>query len=81
LLGFINFFLSGAELLNKYVGESESEVFARACTPCILFFDEIMLLQFYITAIPGKPGTDLTELIFGMIFFFLRKGIYARFID
>jgi len=38
--------IKGPELLNKYVGESESEVrkiFTRARTnsPCILFFDEV----------------------------------------
>ncbi|RLM56377.1 hypothetical protein C2845_PM10G01290 [Panicum miliaceum] len=40
--------IKGPELLNKYVGESESEVrkiFTRARTnsPCILFFDELLI--------------------------------------
>ncbi|KAF3338805.1 4-hydroxybenzoate polyprenyltransferase [Carex littledalei] len=40
--------IKGPELLNKYVGESESEVrklFARARTnsPCIIFFDELLI--------------------------------------
>ncbi|XP_052109809.1 cell division control protein 48 homolog C isoform X2 [Arachis duranensis] len=37
--------IKGPELLNKFVGESEREVRrvfsrARACSPCIVFFDE-----------------------------------------
>ncbi|KAK2441774.1 cell division cycle protein [Trifolium repens] len=39
-------YIKGPELLNKFVGESEREVRklfyrARACAPCILFFDEV----------------------------------------
>ncbi|KAJ3691614.1 hypothetical protein LUZ61_020778 [Rhynchospora tenuis] len=42
--------VKGPELLNKYVGESESEVrklfmHARTNYPCILFFDEISLMR------------------------------------
>ncbi|XP_016197615.1 cell division control protein 48 homolog C [Arachis ipaensis] len=43
----VNFIhIKGPELLNKFVGESEREVRlqfsrARACSPCILFFDEV----------------------------------------
>uniref|UniRef100_A0A7N0TP70 AAA+ ATPase domain-containing protein n=1 Tax=Kalanchoe fedtschenkoi TaxID=63787 RepID=A0A7N0TP70_KALFE len=38
--------IKGAELLNKYCGESEKAVRAlfsraRTCTPCIIFFDEV----------------------------------------
>lgn len=43
--------LKGPELLNKYVGESELAVRtifsrARTCSPCILFFDEVLLVAF-----------------------------------
>jgi SpoVK/Ycf46/Vps4 family AAA+-type ATPase len=36
----------GAELLNKYVGESELAIRtlfqrARTCAPCVIFFDEV----------------------------------------
>ncbi|OEH80011.1 AAA family protein [Cyclospora cayetanensis] len=43
----VNFIaVKGPELLNKYIGESEKNVRdlfakARACQPCVLFFDEI----------------------------------------
>ncbi|KAI3938791.1 hypothetical protein MKW98_011943 [Papaver atlanticum] len=48
--------IKGPELLNKYVGETEKairEIFtrARACSPCILFFDEV-------EAITTKRGND-----------------------
>lgn len=41
--------MKGPELLNKYVGESELAVRtifsrARTCSPCILFFDEVLFL-------------------------------------
>lgn len=44
--------MKGPELLNKYVGESELAVRtifsrARTCSPCILFFDEVLCLCFY----------------------------------
>ncbi|GAB2216105.1 hypothetical protein Droror1_Dr00023873 [Drosera rotundifolia] len=40
--------IKGPELLNKYVGESESNMrklfaSARACSPCIIFFDEMVM--------------------------------------
>jgi hypothetical protein len=43
---FLFFSVKGPELLNMYVGESESrvrEVFsrARASAPCVIFFDEL----------------------------------------
>ncbi|XP_015938856.1 cell division control protein 48 homolog C [Arachis duranensis] len=42
--------IKGPELLNKFVGESEREVRrvfsrARACSPCIVFFDEVDALS------------------------------------
>ncbi|KAI3992627.1 hypothetical protein MKX01_007949 [Papaver californicum] len=48
--------IKGPELLNKYVGETEKAVRellnrARACSPCILFFDEV-------EAITTKRGND-----------------------
>ncbi|KAI3830684.1 hypothetical protein MKX03_005430 [Papaver bracteatum] len=48
--------IKGPELLNKYVGETEKairEIFSRlrACSPCILFFDEV-------EAITTKRGND-----------------------
>lgn len=50
LNSIIAFFIcwgQGPELLNKYVGESELAVRtifsrARTCSPCILFFDEVL---------------------------------------
>ena len=59
-----NFFpIKGAELLNKYVGESERairEIFkkARAARPSIIFFDEIDALASNIDG--GQPGTPHT---------------------
>jgi len=49
-------YIKGPELLNKYIGESESAIRklfiqARENKPCILFFDEI-------DAIAGKRGTE-----------------------
>ncbi|KAK1363177.1 Cell division control protein 48 isogeny C [Heracleum sosnowskyi] len=49
-------YIKGAELLSKYVGESEvavRELFTRArtCSPCIIFFDEV-------DALTTKRGTD-----------------------
>ncbi|KAL4380655.1 hypothetical protein S245_011973 [Arachis hypogaea] len=43
-------YIKGPELLNKFVGESEREIRltfsrARACSPCILFFDEVDALS------------------------------------
>ncbi|XP_042420655.1 cell division control protein 48 homolog C-like isoform X2 [Zingiber officinale] len=46
----VNFiYIEGPELLNKYVGESERKIRkvfrrAQACSPCIVFFDEIDVL-------------------------------------
>ncbi|KAL5596690.1 hypothetical protein BROUX41_006618 [Berkeleyomyces rouxiae] len=56
--GFNFFSVKGAELLDKYVGESEKAVRllfarARAASPCIIFFDEIDSLA---TTRGGGPG-------------------------
>ena len=46
------FTVKGPEILNKYYGETESairKIFKRAreCSPCILFFDEVLLFHIY----------------------------------
>ncbi|KKF94914.1 hypothetical protein CFO_g2727 [Ceratocystis platani] len=58
--GFNFFSVKGAELLDKYVGESEKAVRllfarARAASPCIIFFDEIDSLA---TTRGGGPGNN-----------------------
>ncbi|KAL6606482.1 hypothetical protein ACP70R_042135 [Stipagrostis hirtigluma subsp. patula] len=60
--------IKGPELLNKYVGESESEVrkiFTRARTnsPCILFFDEVDAL----TTKRGKEGGWVVERLLNQL--------------
>ncbi|CAN8321725.1 unnamed protein product [Cochlearia groenlandica] len=55
-------FIKGAELLNKYVGESELAIRtlfqrARSCSPCVLFFDEVDAL----TTSRGKEGAWVVE--------------------
>ncbi|XP_030489661.2 cell division control protein 48 homolog C-like [Cannabis sativa] len=60
--------IKGPELLNKYVGESESAVrmlFSRArmCSPCILFFDEVDAL----TKERGKEGSWVTERLLNQL--------------
>ncbi|XP_048550420.1 cell division control protein 48 homolog C [Triticum urartu] len=56
--------IKGPELLNKYVGESESEVRkiftrARINSPCILFFDEIDALTTKRGKESPKPGLNI----------------------
>ncbi|TVU31628.1 hypothetical protein EJB05_23323, partial [Eragrostis curvula] len=73
----------GPELLNKYVGESESEVrkiFSRARTnsPCIIFFDEVDALA----TKRGKEGGWVVERLLNQLLIELdgagqRKGVYV----
>ncbi|KAG2603735.1 hypothetical protein PVAP13_4NG007800, partial [Panicum virgatum] len=75
--------IKGPELLNKYVGESESEVrkiFTRARTnsPCILFFDEVDAL----TTKRGKEGGWIIERLLNQLLIELdgadqRQGVYV----
>ncbi|BBH04322.1 cell division cycle 48C [Prunus dulcis] len=73
--------VKGPELLNKWVGESEKAVRtlfsrARACTPCILFFDEVDAL----TTKRGQEGGQNVELLLNQLLVELdggdqRKGV------
>ncbi|XP_066374830.1 cell division control protein 48 homolog C-like [Miscanthus floridulus] len=75
--------IKGPELLNKYVGESESEVrkiFTRARTnsPCILFFDEVDAL----TTKRGREGGWVVERLLNQLLIELdgadqRQGVYV----
>ncbi|KAF3331590.1 cell division control protein 48 C-like protein [Carex littledalei] len=75
--------IKGPELLNKYVGESESEVrkiFARARTnsPCILFFDEVDAL----TTSRGKEGGRVVDSLLNQLLIELdgaddRQGVFV----
>ncbi|KAF3341949.1 Cell division control protein 48 [Carex littledalei] len=75
--------IKGPEILNKYVGESESEVrkiFARARTnsPCILFFDEIDAL----TTKRGEEGGRVVDRIVNQLLIELdgaddRHGVFV----
>ncbi|KAJ3681225.1 hypothetical protein LUZ60_015714 [Juncus effusus] len=75
--------IKGPELLNKYVGESESEVrkiFTRARTnsPCILFFDEVDAL----TTRRGKEGGWVVERLLNQLLIELdgadhRQGVFV----
>ncbi|TVU12995.1 hypothetical protein EJB05_46663 [Eragrostis curvula] len=75
--------IKGPELLNKYVGESESEVrkiFTRARTnaPCILFFDEVDAL----TTKRGKEGGWVVERLLNQLLIELdgadqRQGVFV----
>ncbi|CAL4943048.1 unnamed protein product [Urochloa decumbens] len=75
--------IKGPELLNKYVGESESEVrkiFSRARTnsPCIIFFDEVDALA----TKRGKEGGWVVERLLNQLLIELdgagqRKGVYV----
>ncbi|XP_078153665.1 cell division control protein 48 homolog C-like [Carex rostrata] len=75
--------IKGPEILNKYVGESESEVrklFARARTnsPCILFFDEIDAL----TTKRGQEENMVVDRIVNQLLIELdgaddRQGIFV----
>ncbi|TVU45122.1 hypothetical protein EJB05_04595, partial [Eragrostis curvula] len=75
--------IKGPELLNKYVGESESEVrkiFTRARTnsPCIIFFDEVDAL----TTKRGKEGGWVVERLLNQLLIELdgagqRRGVFV----
>ncbi|KAL6529044.1 Cell division control protein 48 C [Orobanche hederae] len=75
--------IKGPQLLNKYVGESESAVRtifsrARACSPCIIFFDEVDAL----TTERGKEGGWVVERLLNQLLIELdgaeeRKGVYV----
>ncbi|KAJ0979790.1 hypothetical protein J5N97_015264 [Dioscorea zingiberensis] len=75
--------IKGPELLNKYVGESELAVRtlfsrARACSPCILFFDEVDAL----TTKRGNEGGLVVERLLTQLLIELdgadkRQGIYV----
>ncbi|XP_073296582.1 cell division control protein 48 homolog C-like [Primulina huaijiensis] len=75
--------IKGPELLNKYVGESESAVRiifsrARTCSPCILFFDEVDAL----TTKRGKEGGWVVERLLNQLLIELdgaevRRGVYV----
>ncbi|KAH0997949.1 hypothetical protein GBA52_021813 [Prunus armeniaca] len=59
--------IKGPELLNKKWGESEKAVRtlfsrARACTPCILFFDEVCGSIFSTVVLPAIPFIDFHNL-------------------
>ncbi|KAI7980082.1 hypothetical protein LOK49_Contig202G00013 [Camellia lanceoleosa] len=76
--------IKGPELLNKYVGESELAVRtifsrARACAPCILFFDEVDAL----TTKRGKEGGWVVERLLNQLLIELdgadqRRGVYMN---
>ncbi|CAN6219773.1 unnamed protein product [Urochloa humidicola] len=74
-------YIKGPELLNKYVGESESDVrklFIRARTnsPCILFFDEVDAL----TTKRGKEGGWVVERVLTQLLTELEdkcQGVYV----
>ncbi|KAG2576135.1 hypothetical protein PVAP13_6NG008331, partial [Panicum virgatum] len=75
--------IKGPELLNKYVGESESEVrkiFSRARinSPCIIFFDEVDALA----TKRGKEGGWVVERLLNQLLVELdgagqRRGVYV----
>ncbi|CAL5084125.1 unnamed protein product [Urochloa decumbens] len=75
--------IKGPEILNKYVGESESEIrkiFNRARTnaPCIVFFDEVDALA----TKRGKDGGWVVERLLNQLLIELdgagqRKGVYV----
>ncbi|XP_074309396.1 cell division control protein 48 homolog C-like [Silene latifolia] len=71
--------IKGPELLNKYVGESESHVRrifsrARTCAPCILFFDEVDAL----TTERGKEGGWVVERLLNQLLIELNGGDHRR---
>lgn len=60
-LNFIS--IKGPELFSKYVGESERAIRnifkrARACSPCVIFFDEIDAL-----ATQRSGSTEVTDRV------------------
>ncbi|CAN6245757.1 unnamed protein product [Urochloa humidicola] len=76
--------IKGPELLNKYVGESESEIRkmfnrARTSAPCIVFFDEVDALA----TKRGKEGAWVVERLLNQLLIELdgagqRKGVCDR---
>ncbi|CAL8159800.1 unnamed protein product [Prunus armeniaca] len=67
--------IKGPELLNKKWGESEKAVRtlfsrARACTPCILFFDEVDAL----TRNRGEQGGESVEILLNQLLVELDSG-------
>ncbi|XP_021821416.1 cell division control protein 48 homolog C-like [Prunus avium] len=67
--------IKGPELLNKKWGESEKAVRtlfsrARACTPCILFFDEVDAL----TRNRGEQGVESVEILLNQLLVELDSG-------
>ncbi|XP_073143741.1 cell division control protein 48 homolog C-like isoform X2 [Henckelia pumila] len=75
--------IKGPELLNKYVGESEATVRkmfsrARACSPCIIFFDELDAL----TTDRGRERGHVVEGVLTQLLVELdggeqRRGVYV----
>ncbi|GAB2210508.1 hypothetical protein Droror1_Dr00015775 [Drosera rotundifolia] len=75
--------IKGPELLNKYVGESESNMrklftSARACSPCIIFFDEVDA----IASKRGKEGGWVVKRLLNQLLIELdgaadRRGVYV----
>ncbi|GAB2224281.1 hypothetical protein Droror1_Dr00005033 [Drosera rotundifolia] len=73
----------GPELLNKYVGESESNMrkisaSARACSPCIIFFDEVDATA----SKRGKEGGSVVKSLLNQLVIELdgaedRRGVYV----
>ncbi|KFK37626.1 hypothetical protein AALP_AA3G007600 [Arabis alpina] len=75
-------YIKGAEILNKYVGESELAIRtlfqrARTCAPCVLFFDEIDAL----TTSRGKEGAWVVERLLNQFLVELdggeRRNVYV----
>ncbi|CAO2828505.1 unnamed protein product [Amaranthus hypochondriacus] len=71
--------IKGPELLNKYVGESESQVRtlfnrARTCAPCIIFFDEVDALS----TERGKEGGWVVERLVNQLLIELNGGDHRR---
>ncbi|CAL9219262.1 unnamed protein product [Arabidopsis halleri] len=74
--------IKGAELLNKYVGESELAIRtlfqrARTCAPCVIFFDEVDAL----TTSRGKEGAWVVERLLNQFLVELdggeRRNVYV----
>ncbi|XP_051147250.1 cell division control protein 48 homolog C-like [Andrographis paniculata] len=76
-------YIKAAELMNKYVGESEAAVRAlfnraRACAPCIVFFDEVDALMTQ----RGHEGAWVVERVVNQVLSELdgaaeRHGVYV----
>lgn len=75
--------IKAAEILNKYVGESELAIRtiftrARTCSPCILFFDEVDAL----TTQRGRDGGWVVDRLLAQLLIELdgagkRQGVYV----